>query len=92
MAFHIYDNAVRYEEDGRVLGEVEFPSVGADSVDICHTWVSGKLRGRGVASLLVETAARELRRTKRKAQVTCSYAAKWFAEHPDYKDVLADGL
>ncbi len=92
MAYHVNKNAILYEENGRVLGKVEYPSVGADKVDICHTWVSGELRGRGVASRLVEMAARELRRTKRKARVTCSYAAKWLAEHPEYADVLDEGL
>ena len=88
MAFVVYENTVVYKEDGRVLGEVAYPPIGIDTVDICRTHVDESLTGQGMAGRLMECAAQELRKTKRKAVLTCSYAIKWFGEHDEYADVL----
>lgn len=37
---------------------------------------------------MMERIARSLRETGRKAIPTCSYAKKWFGQHPEYADVL----
>ena len=76
-------------QDGEEVGEVTFPSDGPETVVINHTYVDPALRGNGLADELVRRAADELRRTERRARVTCSYARVWFREHPDYADVLA---
>jgi hypothetical protein len=59
-------------------------------VEINHTFVDDSLRGQGVASKLVEAAVAKLRREHKKAYVTCSYAQKWFQNHPEAADVLAE--
>lgn len=78
-------------EDGRVLGEIDFPVCEAETVVINHTWVDPSLRGQGVAGQLVKRTADTLRATGRKARVTCSYARLWFERHPEAADLLADG-
>lgn len=88
MSFVVLENTIVYKEDGKVLAEVAFPPIGIGTVDICHTLVDDALRGQGMAGQLMERAAKELRKTKRKAVPTCSYAVKWFDEHPDFADVL----
>jgi predicted GNAT family acetyltransferase len=90
MAFCIGENHISYKENDEVLAEVAFPPAGIGIVDICHTRVDSALRGKGMAGQLLEHAVADLRRTKRKAVVTCSYAEKWFAEHPECADVLAE--
>lgn len=90
MAFVVYENTIVYKEDGKVLAEVAFPPIGIGTVDICKTHVDESLRGQGMAAKLMEQTACELRKTNRKAVATCSYAIKWFDEHPDYTDVLED--
>ena len=50
--------------------------------------VDEALRGQGVAAQMMERIARSLRETGRKAIPTCSYAKKWFGQHPEYADVL----
>lgn len=88
MTFHVMDNTIVYKVDGKVLAEVSYPPVGIGTVDICKTHVDESLRGQGIASQLMERTANELRKTKRKAIATCSYAIKWFEQNPDYNDLL----
>lgn len=76
-------------EDGKLLAEITFPT-GEDGVaDIDHTFVDASLRGQGAAGRLVEAAAAQLRRRGMKAVLTCSYAKKWFGDHPEQGDLLA---
>lgn len=88
MAFVVLENTIVYKEDGKILAEVAFPPVGIGKVEVVRTHVDESFRGSGIAAQLMERAAIELRRTKRKADLSCSYAIKWFAEHPEYADVL----
>ena len=77
------------DAEGRLLAEVDFPALDAKTVDINHTFVDDSLRGRGVAGRLMEAVAAELRRTGKKARLSCSYAAGWFPRHPEFADVVA---
>ena len=56
--------------------------------DIDHTFVDQSLRGQGVAGQLLDAAVRQIRMEGLRAKATCSYAAKWFKEHPDQSDLL----
>jgi len=85
------DNRIELREGDRVLAEIDFPATGPDSVSIAHTWVDGSLRGQGIAGKLVQMAADRLREAGKKATPDCSYAASWFANRPDYADVLKQG-
>ena len=81
------DRIYALDAQGALVAEITFPSRdGAPDVD--HTFVDDSLRGQGVAGQLVEAAARELRRRGAKAGITCAYAKTWFAQHPEYSDVL----
>ena len=80
--------AVYYDEDQEMKGEVTFPSIDQDTVDIDHTFVDPSLRGMGMAGKLMEAAAGEIRRQGKKAVLTCSYAVKWFESHKEYQDIL----
>lgn len=88
MAFVVYENTIVYKDGGKVLAEVAYPPIGIGTVDICRTHVDDALRGQGMAGQLMERTAVELRKTCRKAELTCSYAIKWFGQHPEYADVL----
>lgn len=76
-------------ETGKTIAEVLFPDEGKDTVNITHTFVDSSLRGQGMAGKLLEEVARQLRSDGKKAYPTCSYAVKWFPEHPEYCDLLA---
>ena len=90
MAFKIGKNKIEYKENGEVLGEVDFPAVGLNSVCICHTYVDDALRGKGIAAQLIEMTVNELRKTNRKAILKCSYAVKWFKENPQHSDLVEE--
>jgi predicted GNAT family acetyltransferase len=82
----IYSN----DENNHMVAVVTFPKVQGNVVNIDHTFVDSSLRGQGVAGKLMEEAVAQLRESNLKAKLSCSYAVKWFEEHPECSDVLAD--
>jgi predicted GNAT family acetyltransferase len=88
MAFVVLENTIVYKEGGKTLAEVAYPPTGIGTVEIVRTHVDESMRGQGLAAQLMERAAKELRRTKRKAVPSCSFAAGWFEAHPEYADIL----
>lgn len=72
---------------GQCIAEVTFPiSDGVATID--HTFVDPSLRGQGVAGQLLAATVERLRSAGLKAWPTCSYAVKWFADHPEHADLL----
>lgn len=77
------------DENNHMTAVVTFPKVSDGIVNIDHTYVDGSLRGQGIAGKLMEEVVTQLRENQLKARPTCSYAVKWFEEHPECLDVLA---
>lgn len=75
------------DDSGKLIAEVTYPAVNGIS-DIEHTFVDDSLRGQGVAAQLMEAAAQEIRAAGLSAKLTCPYAVKWFALHPEHADLL----
>jgi|SRR5574344_240748 hypothetical protein len=70
--------------DGKVTAEITFPTKdGVATID--HTFVDTSLRGQGIASKLVKTAADKILADGHQIAATCSYAVTWFERHPAYK-------
>ena len=91
MAFQSSEERIWMEnEDGRVIAEIDFPQVKPGVVNIAHTFVDSSLRGQGIADKITRAAADQLRSEDRKAVLSCSYAIRWFGEHPEYSDILED--
>ncbi|MDD3430019.1 MAG: GNAT family N-acetyltransferase [Oscillospiraceae bacterium] len=88
MEFNKSENKIWYEKDGKILAEVTFPAVEANTVDINHTFVDDSLRGQGVAGALLQAVVQELEHTHRKAVCSCSYAKNWFDKHPEKSELL----
>ena len=76
------------DEAGEVIAEVTLPAYKDGVVTIDHTFVDDSLRGMGVAGKLMEEAYAMLKADGRKAVLTCPYAVKWFAEHPERNDIV----
>ena len=88
MEFKYKSDMIYLEDnDGRVVAWVEFPARPDGTFIITHTVVDQYLRGKGVAGALVKALADKLRAEGRKTAASCSYAVKWFDEHPEYSDV-----
>ena len=89
MEFLLEPDRIAAAEGGRLLAWVTFPDRGGGIVEVDHTFVDPALRGRGVAAQLMERLAGELSRSGRRARLTCPYAKKWWADHPEYAGLLA---
>lgn len=77
------------DEDGRRIALLDHPEVRPGVVRLTHTEVDPALSGQGIAGQITQRVAEQLRKDGRRAELTCSYAVRWFAEHPEYQDVLA---
>ena len=62
-------------------------------MDIDYTYVNPQLRGRGIASKMMEVVAEYLRKNSLKATATCSYANAWLKKHRElYSDIISKDL
>lgn len=87
METKIETNKIYIEDNNEILAEITFPNY-LDGVIIDHTFVSEKLRGQGIAEKLMTEVYEEIKRTNRKAYLSCSYAIKYFEKHPEKRDIL----
>ena len=78
------------DENGKQIALLDHPEVRPGVVNIVHTEVDSSLGGQGIAGKITQAVAEKLREEGLKAELTCSYAIRWFAKHPEYADVLAD--
>ena len=91
MQFQETDGRIWAEDQGgKLVAEITIPETRPGVADIDHTFVDASLRGQGAAGRLVEAAVAQLRRRDMKAVPTCSYAQRWFQDHPEQGDLLAD--
>ena len=74
----IKENNRIYSKDkyGTIIAEISFNEVEKGVYNIDHTFVDESLRGKGIASTLVEEAVKEIKNRKCKVVATCSYAKK----------------
>jgi hypothetical protein len=55
---------------------------------LIHSEVPDKLRGRGLAASLAETALQWARENHRKVDVVCPLVLDYIAKHPEYSDLV----
>lgn len=81
------------DENNELMAEVTFTYKSDNEVNIDRTFVNDKLRGQGIAGILLEETARYLRSNKLKATASCSYANKWLnKKREEFSDILSDGF
>ncbi len=73
---------------GKLLGEITFPNVGENTVEIDQTFVDSSLRGQGMAGKLVELAVEQIKSEGKQASPTCTYVQKAFKENPKYQSLV----
>ncbi len=83
MNFQIRNGRIFCKSEGKLLAEITFPDTADGVRDIDHTFVDDSLRGQGVAAQLVQMAAESILAEGKKAETSCSYAAKWLERHPE---------
>lgn len=87
---HNKDSILALDEDGQVMGRIEFPETEPGVVNIVHTQVGENCRGMGIAGKLMKETVTQLREEGKKAELSCSYAVKWMSSHPEESDILKD--
>ncbi len=89
--FKVEENRTIYiDNNGNILGEVDYPYISSNVVDVNHTFVDIKLRGKGIANLLLIHAFNYFRENNIKVKVSCSYAIKWLDNHREYVDLMIE--
>ena len=78
----------RFELD--VDGAIAFANyrLTPSAVIITHTETPPALRGRGIASRLVEGAIALIRADRRKVVAGCSFVVDYLHKHPEYGDMV----
>jgi uncharacterized protein len=78
---------IEIEQDGQTA-YLEFELDGAGWMTIWHTEVPESLRGRGLATELVEAAFNYARQNSLRVDVICPIALHYLHEHPELKDLV----
>lgn len=86
------DNTKTWLEDeaGDVLAVLEHPVLRSGVVNIKHTYIDESLRGQGIAGKMMKVVAERLKKGELQAELSCSYAIRWFADHPEYDDIVVN--
>ncbi len=79
----------RYELD--VNGATAFANyrLAPGKVIITHTETPPSLRGRGIASKLVQGALEQIRASGLKVVAGCGFVVDYLQKHPEYSDIAA---
>lgn len=78
-----------YNDKKELMAEVTYEYIGANEVNINHTYVNPELRGKGVASEILSLLAEYLREKGLRAKATCSYANSWLIRNKEsYSDII----
>ena len=86
----VEENKTTYLVNDVVMGEVDYPYINEDTVNIMHTFVDNSLRGQGIADKLMTEVFKYLSKNNVKVVCTCSYAASWLEKHSKYQHLKVD--
>ncbi len=86
----VEENKTTYIINNVVMGEVDYPYINDNTVNINHTFVDPSLRGQGIAGKLMTEVFKYLREHNLKVVCTCTYATSWLEQHPEYQRLKVD--
>lgn len=78
------------DENNEIIAEITFPKISDNKVDINRTFVHSSLRGQGIADELMQACVNKIQSNGFSAAASCSYAKKWFSDHPEFNNILED--
>lgn len=61
-------------------------------IALTHTRVPFELRGEGIGTMLVKDCLDDIRKQGLKLVPLCSFVASYVKRHPEYKDLLKEGI
>lgn len=74
--FIIEDQKIVFIKDGKTVGFIDFIFIEPNKVDLIHTFVDPKERGKGIAKELVEYAFDYFQKQNIIVECSCSYAKR----------------
>ena len=86
----VEENKTTYSINNKIMGEVDYPYIDLDKVNIIHTFVDPSLRGQGIADQMMKEVFKYLQKNNIKVKCSCSYAISWLEKHPEYHDLKVD--
>ena len=79
-------------EDGIPMGYITFPEIKKGLVNIDHVLTYPKFRGQGNADNMMDTLLHHLDEKGCKVVLTCSFAQKYVADHPEWEHLLPTNI
>jgi predicted GNAT family acetyltransferase len=86
-ASQVSRNRFEFEEEGETA-YLEFEVDGHGWMTLWHTEVPPRLRGRGIAGMLAQTAFEYARDNHLKVDVICPVASDFLEKHPEFKALV----
>lgn len=86
--FQVEENKTLYILNNKIMGEVTYPYIKDDIVNINHTFVDSSLRGKGIADKMLKEVFKYIKKNNKRAICTCSYAKMWIEKHPEYNKLI----
>jgi predicted GNAT family acetyltransferase len=88
---------IRHEPDARrfvagidgAVAYITYREIAGRILDLDHTYVPRKLRGRGIASQLTAHALQYARERGYDVVASCPFVAAYIGRHPEYRELLA---
>jgi len=89
MNFHFEkEQMTLLNEDGAKMGHIHFAPVNCQLVNIDHVFTEPAFRGQGIAAKMMEALLEYLSKQEKKAILTCPFAQRYVAEHPEWSHIL----
>ncbi len=79
-------------DDGTVAGFAQYRLESDGSYRLVHTEVSDAYEGEGIGSTLARGMLDALHERELAVRPDCPFIASWMQKHPDYLDLLAEGV
>jgi predicted GNAT family acetyltransferase len=86
-ASQVSRNRFEFEEEGETA-YLEFEVDGHGWITLWHTEVPPRLRGRGIAGMLAQTAFEYARDNQLKVDVICPIAIDFLQKHPEFQGLV----
>lgn len=75
------------DDEGNVMGFADYRLLGS-TIRFIHAETLPAYRGRGIAATIAEESLRASREAGLRVKPDCPYYQEFFAEHPEYNDLL----
>ncbi len=84
------DRTLYFDQNGQIMGMLTYPKEASGVVNINYIFVDPSLRGRKIASQLLEHAFSYLVLKNEKIICSCPYVKHWLQKHPEYQPFVEE--